>query len=49
LAHAPQVEQRCNLTRVLAARAVPPVVQRTDGGLDAELVGDGLDDRYLVG
>ena len=33
------------LPRVLTARAVPPGVQRKDGGLDAELVGDGLDDR----
>ena len=45
LAHAPQVEQRRDLPRVLTARAVPPGVQRKDGGLDAELVGDGLDDR----
>ncbi len=30
---------------MLAARPVPPGVQPEDGGLDVELVGDGLDDR----
>lgn len=45
LAHAPQIEERRDLPRVLAACAVPPGVQREDGGLDAELVGDGLDYR----